>query len=548
MQRNALSLLNEHPQSPIFHVDLSASVSDTFEHAFPVKLQQEFNCSTCRNFMRLFGDLALVDDSGRLRPLFWDATDSTLPHLFKSPAKAVTNLFNDCKVTQEFRITASSLRAGTKEAGGWKHMSFEFPSTRVQTESPVGFTTAATSELASMLQRVLDDYNLETIQRAAVLLLENKLPYADKHKASIRWLLELKESKKLSKAVSNSTKHNLLYNLAASAFVGCLNQLRSGALATLLLAAKEGASFEVIELRWKRICDPLQYMRPQVAPSAGNIAAAEKLFESLGLTKEDMRREFLRPNQIPEEVFIYGARPTNQSLVSTEGIFSEVVPKGPTKANLPSDSPTSDPPKRISFSNFVQKIIPTAKKVEFQLPEEINLFFLITGIHGSKPLMQWHTHENLVSWYTFKHPTPVKQHNLTPGWTQVSYIVPFPHLWDGLPATKTFPLLSEESTEFKYYHKQNGFRFLIGLEGVKETRDSMGLCLFPTLLKNEFHGVRSTIEAFSRMGKVERPLEMRERYVGGVSINRSDTKERERVFRVMNDRGQSNVYEIVLFE
>lgn len=463
MQRNALSLLHAHSQSPIFHVDLAASVSDTFDHAFPVKLQQEFNCSTCRDFMRRFGDLALIDERGRLLPLFWAATDSTLPQLFKTPAKAVASLFNDCKVTEKFRIAATNLRAGTEKAGGWTHMFFDFPSTRVQPELPVELSMAATS---LMLQRVLDDYNLETVQRAAVLVLENRLAYADKHKASIRWLLELKKSKKLSKAVTMSTKHNLLYNSAASAFVGCLNQLRSGALATLLLAVKEDASFEVIELRWNKTCDPLQYMRPQVAPSAGNIAAAEKLFGSLGLTGEDLRREFLSLNKIPDEVFIYGAPPSNQSRVSTKGIFSEVVPKRPPKANLPSDLPMSDPPKRISFSNFIQKIIPAAKKVEFQLPEEINLFFLITGIHGSKPLMQWHTPENLVSWYTFKHPAPVKQHNLTPGWTEVDYIIPFPHLWDSLPATKTFSLLSEESSEFKYYHKQNGFRFLIGLGGI----------------------------------------------------------------------------------
>lgn len=80
------------------------------------------------------------------------------------------------------------------------------------------------------------------------------------------------------------------------------------------------------------------------------------------------------------------------------------------------------------------------------------------------------------------------------------------------------------------------------------SQDSMGLSLFPTLLKSEFHGVRSTIEEFSRMGRIERPHDMRENYVGGVSINRSDTKERERVFRVTNDSGQRNIYEIVLFE
>ena len=124
------------------------------------------------------------------------------------------------------------------------------------------------------------------------------------------------------------------------------------------------------------------------------------------------------------------------------------------------------------------------------------------------------------------------------------YIIPFPHLWDGIPATMAFPLSEDTAAAFKYYHSKNGFRYLIALEGIEEPRNSE-LCLFPTLMKSEFHGVRSTIERYSSMGRIERPRGAA--MVGGVEIDRSSRKGNH-VFRVTDDKGQQGTYEIVLFE
>lgn len=83
---------------------------------------------------------------------------------------------------------------------------------------------------------------------------------------------------------------------------------------------------------------------------------------------------------------------------------------------------------------------------------------------------------------------------------------------------------------------RNGFRYLVGLHGIKQKHDSE-LCLFPTLLKSDFHGVRSTIERYSKMGRIEMPSNGP--VVGGIEINKSKDKTGQRgrlrncVFRVM---------------
>ena len=550
MNRNAESLLKDHPTSPIFHVDYdrsSCSLSDVYENSYDLSLRQEFSCTTCRKFMRRFGDLALVDEhTGALLPLFWNPQNHIDP--FIGPVSAVAKLFGGSKVTKEFKVVQSKRRAGIKECGGWTHMYFDFPSARLLPEDLPGLSVASTPELAAMLTQVLKDYDLGTVRRASQLLLEDKLSHADSHKASIRWLLDLKENQNEKlEAVDEGAKHNLLYHAAASSFLGCLKQLRSGAVGTLLSDVKDKKTFEDIQGSWNQITDPLNYMRPTAAPSAGNIAVAERLFHSLGLTKEDMRREYLTPDGIPEAVYMFRDRQQTTLSTPTVGIFGHIVPKRALKKQPQQDgadrvSTSDDPPTSMSFSTFVKKVLPTAKRIEYKLPGYTSLYFFLTGLPGAKPLMQWHDDTNRASWYTHATSVYVSNYGLSSGWTPVSCIVPFPHLWDGIPTTMTFPL-SEDTTAFKYYHSKNGFRYLIGLEGIKEQGDSE-LCLFPTLLKSEFHGVRSTIERYSRMGKIEMPEGVA--MVGGIEINRS--KDNKHQLRVTDQKSQQSIYELVLFE
>jgi hypothetical protein len=552
MQRNAQSLLVKYPKSPLFHVEYDSSggsLSTVYQKGYPIELQQQFNCHTCSKFMKNYGDLALVDEeTGALLPLFWNPSDNIDP--FIEPVNAVAKLFANRMVTQVFKLTQQKLHAGIRECGGWAHMFFEFPSTRVQAEDIPGLSTASSTELASMLAHVLTDYDLDTVRRTSQLLLEDRLPYADGHKASIRWLLDLKENKSHKlEAADEVAKHNLTHHLAASSFLGCLKQLRSGAVGVLLSHVKENKSFQELERSWSGMTQPLAYMRPTAAPSAGNIAAAERLFSSLGLTKEDMRREYLTESGIPDNAYIFRDRQCSESTTPKKGIFGHIVPKKAPKrsyeqSKISHQGDIDMPPISMSFSTFARKVLPNAQKIEYRLPDSIGLYYFITGLPGSKPLMQWHDDTHRVSWYTHNTPVNVASHGLHSGWTPVPYIIPFPHLWDGIPATTAFPLSEDMATAFKYYHSKNGFRYLIGLKGIAEPGD-LELCLFPTFMKSEFHGVRSTIEKYSSMGRIEKPRGAA--MVGGVEIDRSSHKGNH-VFRVTDDKGQRGTYEIVLFE
>lgn len=58
-----------------------------------------------------------------------------------------------------------------------------------------------------------------------------------------------------------------------------------------------------------------------------------------------------------------------------------------------------------------------------------------------------------------------------------------------------------ETDQGYYQHHGNGV--ILALEGCWDGSESIGLGLFPEILKSEFHGIRSVIEAHSRSGSPE---------------------------------------------
>ncbi|KAK2807805.1 hypothetical protein FQN50_005348 [Emmonsiellopsis sp. PD_5] len=550
MARRAEDLLFTRNTAPIFHCrreNPDIPLNTVFENSIPPELQQVFRCSTCAHFLNHFGDLCLVDEStGALIPLFWDPKVKSLPSLFHEPVKAMVDTFKDRSVGAEFRITKEKyLHLGTETRGGFNHMVFDFPNSKRLITPQAARNIPSTSEQREMLERILKDYSAETVRKTASMLLEDRLPYADAHKAAIRWLRQAQKQDPTGlPSMAWEKQYNIISHLAASAFTGCLHQLRSGALAVLLDGVQDGWSFAKLERKWRELCDPQFYLRPQAAPTEGNIAAAEKLFEELGLKKDDLRRRYITLEDIPEQAFIYKsvqAKRTKQESIKKSGIFKDVIPRA--KRTTPINDSELGPPKSISFTNFVRTVLPTAKKVEIKLSSGEYLFFCIAGYPGSKPLMQWHTPDNLVSVFTFTNRVDPSHYNLHTEWNEVTAIFPQPHLWDNIPATTTFPLLPSEAPEFSVQNRKHGFKYLFAIDGIQDNI-TKGLCLFPQNLKSEFHSVRATIEAYSSMEKIS-PSNT---FVGGVSVDRSRGEKIERMFRVIDYEGQIKLYKMVLFE
>jgi hypothetical protein len=104
-------------------------------------------------------------------------------------------------------------------------------------------------------------------------------------------------------------------------------------------------------------------------------------------------------------------------------------------------------------------------------------------------------------------------------------------------------LESEKRQAFRF--KRHGVRFLFTLEGAREMNGSRELCLFPTLMKGEFHAARSTVEAFSMRGRIEYPVKV-EDMVAGLAVKEDDPV--SMTVGVRTKDGQVSRYKIDLLE
>jgi hypothetical protein len=129
--------------------------------------------------------------------------------------------------------------------------------------------------------------------------------------------------------------------------------------------------------------------------------------------------------------------------------------------------------------------------------------------------------------------------------TRVLGIVGFPHMWDSYDFSDPTTAFDEAKFE-AFTQKRNGLRFLIVLEEAREQRENLGLYIFPTLMRGEFHGVRETVEEFSQWGCIEDPKEGKS-IVGGFCVSKSQEKI-DFMMGVTTNTGMVGRYRITFFE
>lgn len=332
-----------------------------------------------------------------------------------------------------------------------------------------------------------------------------------------------------------------------------VTSVRSGMVSNLLADLYAEMPLEAVRARWAALANPENYMRATTAPSAGNVAAAERLFEQLGLSSADLERRYLRRDEVPERVVLFRdvseavavpvptttCAPDAQPPASKEkkpakkgGVFGHLAPKGdagPSAAGSNSSAAggaaaaaaAAPPTKQMSFLEFVRKELPSVRRLEAKVPEEFGCVFFITGNAGTAPLMQWHTATNLVSQYTYGAVQPAAKWGLESGaWTRVHTLLPFAHQW---------PVESEEgegqgenggaAKSPAHSFAQHGRKYLLALEGAKDGNGVPGPSLFPVYLKSAFHGVRSTIEAHNNTAKMQGADYLERRGVAGLCVD-----------------------------
>lgn len=429
--------------------------------------RQTHTCHACAHFMRLYGGVVAITEAGEIIPAMWNP--DAVPEFYRPAFQALHNHVKRARVVSRFLTKQTTW--GMPLTGKWSHIAVTPPASLVYRERllTAGQAMAANKENFRTIAAALTEFTALMLDEALRLLTADSLARSEKFIGPVKWLRALHDRPKGRRG------ENVLWRAVATAPEGYCHP-KASMIAPLLEDIVAGLPFAEIKARFDAKMHPLLYQRPQAAPTAGNIKAAEEMVAKLGIERS-LERRFARLDEVqklwtPQIV---------QEEAQGGGVFGHLKPK-----NTDAIQPVDLPPVTMTWEKFTRTVLPTAERMECYAPAHGNFVALLTAEHAdAPPILKWDREEerNPVSWYVYNGGSPASQWGLLNGWINVTAIVPAPPTW----GMKPMPFLGE------------GITFV--LYGAVDSRDA-GNALFPECLKDDLHGIRATIEAYSRDAKI----------------------------------------------
>ena len=466
-----------------------------------------------RRFVERFGGLVTVGAHGEPRAWLWRAAG--IPALYAEPVRAMARRVEDARVIGAHVCAATTWGVPENQARRtghrWRHFAVTPPAALVHPPGPLQTAAQAAAEITEergMVERALADYPYDAALRARTLLKGGNLYRSEKAEAIATWFVELHER---VRAAKGDARDRLLWAAAATAPTGFAH-LRAGVLGTLLDDVIAEVPFQTLRGKWAAKLDPTQYQRPQAAPSAGNIAAAEKIVAALQ-SAGALARRFARLDDV-QALWT----PTPPAAPPPGGVFSHLVAKA-GKVTAP-----AQPPVVMTFAKFRREVLPEAAQLAVLVPEHGHFLALVTTADpAAPPVLQWDRADrrNPVNWYVYPSGSPARQWGVQPGWVDATALVLLPPMWGG-----------EDD------HAHQGKGVIAVLAGCRDERDA-GIALFPEVLKSEYRAIRATIEAHSRGAKLAGRAEAS---ACGLDLRAGRTWDQQ--VRVTDRRGAQTVYSL----
>lgn len=469
------SLTEEAANPPSLFTTTVPSLFQLFLDALPPELRQANTCAACRKFMERYGGLVRVEASGKSIPLMWDP--ETAPAPYKGAVRALAEAVSRAPIDGVF--LSSEETWGAPRTGVWEHLAVVPPQGLVHKRSAIKTAGQAMAEKRhdyETLLRGLEAFPLDIVKNAHAILSSESLYRSETCLGVAKWLLELHKERKGAR--NARAEVNLTWLAVARAPAGFCH-VRSTMIGTLLEDLAAGLPFPEVKAKFAAKMHPLQYQRPQAAPSAGNIERAEKIVEKLR-SAGALERRFARLDEI-QALWMPKAA---ESPSVKKGVFGHL--KAATKRAAPIDMP----PVTMTWEKFARTVLPDAASIEFLVPGVKGPYTaLVTAKNADAlPIFQWDFEDrrNPVTLYVYVNGSAPEDWNLKPGvYHPVTAIALQPWMWH---PTKTFT------------HHGAGVIFI--LDGAKDLKHTQGGGFFPSYLKSEYHEIRATMEAYAKTATI----------------------------------------------
>lgn len=458
----------------LFRTD-ARGLNEIYLRSFPTQVRQHHTCNCCRNFIERFGGLVVIDADGHQHSAFWGGYNNAL---YEIANRNLRKTVEAAKVTGPFYCEDPIW--GVPFTGGFDHFAVLPSKSMVHTDrTETAFQKMARKqEDHRTLITAIPQYDRHVVEAALELIASGRLYRGDKVHGPIKFLLDVHDTKK---ALSQKHRENRVWKMVADAPAGWCSP-RSSMAGTLLDDLIAGKKYDAILEGFNAKMDPLQYQRPQAPAKAGNINAAEKIVEKMGIVNS-LKRRFATSDDLEA---IWMPVKLQAAVAEKGGVFGHLVGEKINMSNILMGAEGA-----ITFEKFRRDVLPKALKIEALVDDRLSFTGFVTAEDlSAPPILQWDSLEkrNPVSGYLYRGPDRASMWNLvSDSWYEVAGIVLTPSMW------------GPDENRFKNFGKSASFI----IDAMGDTR-TPGLCLFPEILKSELHPVRATIEAHSNAKRLTR--------------------------------------------
>jgi len=379
-----------HSKHPLF-VTAATGLWGIFLDNLPPQDRAHYTCNTCRHFFERFGALVTIDEVGRLSSALWP---DDAPASFKRASALTAQAATAAAIAGVLLPAAATLGtpASPPRPDGkvWTHFAVNVPRAHSHPLLTAHQVQAERKEDFHMLGRGLAEFPQPLVERAHALLSSGTLYRSEKCIAVATWLLALHQE--LGVVRSPQQKEALRWRAVATAPAGHAH-VRSGMIGTLLEDLANGLDAAEIKRRFDEKMAPSQYMRAQVAPTAGNIAQAEKAIAALEATGS-LARRYARLTDLTS----FAWRPRASEPAKPGSVFGHLTPKAQTKPDK-----LALPQQTLTWEKFARTVLPDAVAIEAQVPPGADRFMALVTAENPEapPILQWDAEDrrNPVSWY-----------------------------------------------------------------------------------------------------------------------------------------------------
>lgn len=410
MQKQFEKMAKDFPMLFVTDVDM-LKLWELYLDSFPegtnnlYRTNREYDCSCCRHFIKIFGNVVAIDSRNRLVSV-WDFAidDPTFGPVARAMASFVRsgNILN-VFVTKEKALGVDhnfeKLENGSIQR--WEHFYVNVPDKLRNTTKGTDAVTddairGKRREAREVFGRSLKEISREAVDTTLDLISQNSLYKGDEWKASLEvFLAAHAEYTNLDRSGRLETDEDLQAELRKEKERDCfcwrksvevgssVAKIKNSAIGTLLLDITKGTDLEVAVKKYESVVAPSNYKRPKAIFTKKMLDDARKKLEDLGFMDSLGRRHAMLGDVTIRNILF--ANPDAKK-VMMGGIFEEMsreVAINPRQFSRVEE---------VTIDHFLKEILPRVTSIEVLMENRHSsdlVSVIAPAVPGSKSMFKW---------------------------------------------------------------------------------------------------------------------------------------------------------------